>query len=125
VACASCRRALALSSSPSSSFARSDVGEPSAAAPGAGAAIFHPSLSEIDPNAAAADTPTPQKTPPENAHNPKNTTPKRPPQNNKTKQQYSVKHEQDLDCGGGYIKLVPASSKSKMKEFGGDTPYSM
>lgn len=40
--------------------------------------------------------------------------------------QYSVKHEQDLDCGGGYIKLVPGSvSKSKMKEFGGDTPYSM
>ena len=23
--------------------------------------------------------------------------------------QYSVKHEQDLDCGGGYIKLLPAS----------------
>jgi calreticulin len=39
--------------------------------------------------------------------------------------QYSVKHEQDLDCGGGYIKLVPGSSKSKMKAFGGDTPYSM
>ena len=41
------------------------------------------------------------------------------------RQQYSVKHEQDLDCGGGYIKLAPGSSKSKMKEFGGDTPYSM
>jgi hypothetical protein len=40
--------------------------------------------------------------------------------------QYSVKHEQDLDCGGGYIKLVPGSvAKGKMKEFGGDTPYSM
>jgi hypothetical protein len=39
--------------------------------------------------------------------------------------QYSVKHEQDLDCGGGYIKLVPSSSKSKMKAFGGDVPYSM
>ena len=39
--------------------------------------------------------------------------------------QFQVKHEQDLDCGGGYIKLVPASSKSKMKDFGGDTPYSI
>jgi calreticulin len=39
--------------------------------------------------------------------------------------QFSVKHEQDLDCGGGYIKLLPASSKSKMKDFGGETPYSV
>lgn len=23
--------------------------------------------------------------------------------------QFSAKHEQDLDCGGGYIKLLPAS----------------
>lgn len=23
--------------------------------------------------------------------------------------QFSVKHEQDIDCGGGYIKLLPAS----------------
>jgi hypothetical protein len=23
--------------------------------------------------------------------------------------QFSVKHEQDIDCGGGYIKLIPAS----------------
>ncbi len=23
--------------------------------------------------------------------------------------QFSVKHEQDLDCGGGYIKLMPAT----------------
>ncbi|GAX73459.1 hypothetical protein CEUSTIGMA_g911.t1 [Chlamydomonas eustigma] len=39
--------------------------------------------------------------------------------------QYSVKHEQGLDCGGGYIKLIPASSEPKMSEFGGDTPYSI
>ena len=34
-----------------------------------------------------------------------------------------MKHEQSLDCGGGYIKLVPASSK--VEDFGGDTPYSL
>jgi len=38
--------------------------------------------------------------------------------------QYSVKHEQRIDCGGGYIKVMPESSKDKMgKEFDGDTPY--
>lgn len=39
--------------------------------------------------------------------------------------QFSAKHEQDLDCGGGYIKLVPATSASQMSSFGGDTPYSI
>ncbi|KAG2496156.1 hypothetical protein HYH03_005758 [Edaphochlamys debaryana] len=39
--------------------------------------------------------------------------------------QFSVKHEQDIDCGGGYIKLVPASSAKDMDNFGGDTPYSI
>ncbi|KAJ9523876.1 hypothetical protein QJQ45_020064 [Haematococcus lacustris] len=39
--------------------------------------------------------------------------------------QFSVKHEQDLDCGGGYIKLLPASSADQMESFGGDTPYSI
>ncbi|GFR39621.1 hypothetical protein Agub_g85 [Astrephomene gubernaculifera] len=39
--------------------------------------------------------------------------------------QFSVKHEQDLDCGGGYIKLVPASSEKQMESFGGETPYSI
>ena len=34
--------------------------------------------------------------------------------------QYSVKHEQDLDCGGAYIKLLGDMDQSK---FGGDTPY--
>jgi len=37
--------------------------------------------------------------------------------------QFSVKHEQKLDCGGGYIKLLPKSSK--LEDFGGDTPYSI
>ena len=23
--------------------------------------------------------------------------------------QFSVKHEQDIDCGGGYIKVIPKS----------------
>lgn len=39
--------------------------------------------------------------------------------------QFSVKHEQDIDCGGGYIKLLPKSSESQMKDFGGETPYSI
>jgi len=38
--------------------------------------------------------------------------------------QYSVKHEQRIDCGGGYIKVMPESSKDLMgKNFDGDTPY--
>lgn len=40
--------------------------------------------------------------------------------------QYQVRHTQKLDCGGGYIKLVPASvSADDMKAFGGETPYSI
>ena len=34
--------------------------------------------------------------------------------------QFSVKNEQDLDCGGAYIKLLGDMDQSK---FGGDTPY--
>ncbi len=34
--------------------------------------------------------------------------------------QFSVKHEQELDCGGAYIKLLGDMDQSK---FGGDTPY--
>lgn len=34
----------------------------------------------------------------------------------------SVKHEQGLDCGGGYIKLLPAFNP---KEFSGDSEYFM
>eukprot|EP00244_Chara_vulgaris_P007710 TRINITY_DN287_c0_g1_i1.p1 TRINITY_DN287_c0_g1~~TRINITY_DN287_c0_g1_i1.p1 ORF type:complete len:435 (-),score=139.64 TRINITY_DN287_c0_g1_i1:584-1888(-) len=37
--------------------------------------------------------------------------------------QFSVKHEQDIDCGGGYIKLLPDGGD--MASFGGDTPYSI
>eukprot|EP00898_Chlorokybus_atmophyticus_P004367 jgi/Chlat1/4931/Chrsp31S08932 len=34
-----------------------------------------------------------------------------------------VKHEQKLDCGGGYIKLMP--SGNDMSKFSGATPYSI
>jgi len=34
--------------------------------------------------------------------------------------QFSAKHEQDLDCGGGYIKLLGDLDQDK---FGGDSPY--
>jgi calreticulin len=37
--------------------------------------------------------------------------------------QYSVKHEQDLDCGGAYIKLL--TSPVDQAKFGGETPYSV
>ena len=35
--------------------------------------------------------------------------------------QFAVKHEQKLDCGGGYMKLL--SDGIDQKKFGGDTPY--
>lgn len=35
--------------------------------------------------------------------------------------QFTVKHEQSIDCGGGYIKLV--DSKVDPKKFHGETPY--
>ncbi|KAG5549541.1 hypothetical protein RHGRI_014759 [Rhododendron griersonianum] len=37
--------------------------------------------------------------------------------------QYSIKIEQDIECGGGYIKLL--SGFVNQKKFGGDTPYSV
>jgi len=37
--------------------------------------------------------------------------------------QFSVKHEQNIDCGGGYIKLLPASTDQK--KFNGDTEYAI
>ncbi|XP_002976041.2 calreticulin isoform X3 [Selaginella moellendorffii] len=37
--------------------------------------------------------------------------------------QYSVKHEQKIECGGGYIKLL--SGYMNQKRFSGDTPYSI
>jgi len=39
--------------------------------------------------------------------------------------QYTVKHEQKLDCGGAYIKLLPGGAKFHPKKFGGDTPYAV
>jgi len=38
--------------------------------------------------------------------------------------QYSVKHEQTIDCGGGYIKILPAEGVDQ-KTFNGDTPYNI
>lgn len=35
--------------------------------------------------------------------------------------QFSVKHEQSIDCGGGYIKLLPQSTDAKT--FNGDSEY--
>lgn len=35
--------------------------------------------------------------------------------------QYTVKHEQQIDCGGGYLKIYPADTDQK--EITGDTPY--
>ncbi|MBA0687443.1 hypothetical protein Goari_014982 [Gossypium aridum] len=49
-----------------------------------------------------------------------------PEVNNKDKTlvfQFSVKHEQKLDCGGGYMKLL--SGDIDQKKFGGETPYSI
>eukprot|EP00271_Cylindrocystis_brebissonii_P015669 TRINITY_DN38630_c0_g1_i1.p1 TRINITY_DN38630_c0_g1~~TRINITY_DN38630_c0_g1_i1.p1 ORF type:complete len:429 (+),score=127.86 TRINITY_DN38630_c0_g1_i1:113-1399(+) len=37
--------------------------------------------------------------------------------------QFQVKHEQKMDCGGGYIKLL--EGEVDPKSFGGDTPYSL
>jgi len=50
---------------------------------------------------------------------------------NKGKQliiQLSVKHEQNIDCGGGYVKLVPADALTDQKEFQGgekETKYNV
>lgn len=35
--------------------------------------------------------------------------------------QYSIRLEQDIECGGAYIKLL--SGFVNQKKFGGDTPY--
>jgi len=37
--------------------------------------------------------------------------------------QYQVKHEQNIDCGGGYIKLAP--STVDQKHFNGDSEYNI
>lgn len=35
--------------------------------------------------------------------------------------QFSVKHEQNIDCGGGYVKLFDCSLDQK--DMHGETPY--
>ena len=35
--------------------------------------------------------------------------------------QFTVKHEQDIDCGGGYVKLL--GEDFKPEDFHGETPY--
>lgn len=35
--------------------------------------------------------------------------------------QFTVKHEQKIDCGGGYVKVYPSSVDQK--GLTGDTPY--
>jgi len=37
--------------------------------------------------------------------------------------QFSVKHEQSIDCGGGYFKILPAGLDQL--EFSGDSPYNI
>jgi len=37
--------------------------------------------------------------------------------------QFKVKHEQKIDCGGGYLKLLP--SNVDVEKFNGDTPYTI
>lgn len=37
--------------------------------------------------------------------------------------QFTVKHEQGIDCGGGYIKVMP--STVDLEDFHGETPYSI
>jgi len=38
--------------------------------------------------------------------------------------QYSVKHQQNIDCGGAYIKILPAANVDQAN-FNGDTPYNL
>merc|ERR1719482_1481238 len=37
--------------------------------------------------------------------------------------QFSVKHEQDIDCGGGYLKIAPAGAQGE--KFNGDSEYNI
>jgi len=37
--------------------------------------------------------------------------------------QYSVKHEQNIDCGGGYLKILPAGLDQE--NFNGESPYNI
>ena len=37
--------------------------------------------------------------------------------------QFTVKHEQNIDCGGGYVKVFP--STLDQKDMHGDSPYNI
>merc|ERR1712146_364910 len=37
--------------------------------------------------------------------------------------QYTVKHEQDIDCGGGYLKIAPSDAQGE--KFTGDSKYNI
>lgn len=37
--------------------------------------------------------------------------------------QFTVKHEQNIDCGGGYVKLFPSSLDQS--DMHGDSPYNI
>ena len=37
--------------------------------------------------------------------------------------QFSVKHEQNIDCGGGYVKVMP--SDANLEDFHGETNYNI
>jgi len=37
--------------------------------------------------------------------------------------QFEIRHGQNIDCGGGYLKLLPAGYDPK--KYGGDTPYAI
>jgi len=39
--------------------------------------------------------------------------------------QFIVKHEQNIDCGGGYVKLIPASALDNQEDFGPNTEYNI
>jgi calreticulin len=39
--------------------------------------------------------------------------------------QFEVKHEQNIDCGGGYLKLLPASAFSDATKFSPDSEYNI
>ena len=39
--------------------------------------------------------------------------------------QYTVKHEQKMECGGAYIKLLGGGKKFPTSTFGGETPYAV
>ena len=37
--------------------------------------------------------------------------------------QFTVKHEQNIDCGGGYLKLIPAGSFKSQEDFDPESNY--